>query len=264
MIFLERGRDMYFYQSVNFKSDHFDTRIYENIEHAPHLHENLEFSVMLEGTAVATVDGKDCLIEDGQFLLILPNQIHAYRTPISSRIFISVFSADYIPAFAEELDGRTAACPVFPLSAVMESYRKENGFLSTAFVRDKLLRTILYTDAARTYLHSDLVRASQDFGDFPHRVIETIEKRFREEDFCMKAAANALNYEYHYFSKRFSDIFHVDFRTFVNEYRLHEAKRLLDDKTRTVTAVAEQCGFGSLRNFNRVYLAHTGHTPRHR
>ena len=116
---------MYFYQSVNFKSDHFDTRVYENIEYAPHFHGNIEFSVMLEGAAVATVDGKDYRIEDGQFLLILPNQIHAYHTPAFSRIFISVFSADYIPAFAAELDGRIAACPVFPLSAVMEIYRKE-------------------------------------------------------------------------------------------------------------------------------------------
>jgi AraC-like DNA-binding protein len=54
------------------------------------------------------------------------------------------------------------------------------------------------------------------------------------------------------------------FRSFLNSYRLEEAKRLLRDPSHaglSVTEVAHASGFGSLASFNRLFKAAEGATP---
>ena len=58
--------------------------------------------------------------------------------------------------------------------------------------------------------------------------------------------------------KRYTDI---GFRTLVNSFRVEHAKELLSGTSMQTTAIAEICGFGSLRTFNRVFRQFTKITP---
>ncbi|MBS0295771.1 MAG: AraC family transcriptional regulator [Proteobacteria bacterium] len=57
---------------------------------------------------------------------------------------------------------------------------------------------------------------------------------------------------------------HAHFRTYLNGYRVAEARRLLADPTRCddkLIAIALDSGFASLASFNRVFRAEEGSTP---
>lgn len=65
------------------------------------------------------------------------------------------------------------------------------------------------------------------------------------------------------FCRYFKKHTRVTFVTFLNEVRINEAcKKLLEGDYDSVSAVAYDCGFNSITNFNRVFKTATGKSPR--
>ena len=81
-------------------------------------------------------------------------------------------------------------------------------------------------------------------------------------DVTLSDVAEELGYEYHYLSSLFNDCFDMNFKSFINLLRYDAACRMLADKSVDITSVASECGFGSIRNFNRVFKKMSGLTPR--
>ena len=64
------------------------------------------------------------------------------------------------------------------------------------------------------------------------------------------------------FCRYFKKHTRVTFVTFLNEVRINEAcKKLIDGSYESVSAVAYNCGFNSITNFNRVFKSVTGSSP---
>ena len=49
---------------------------------------------------------------------------------------------------------------------------------------------------------------------------------------------------------------------YIHSLRVEDAKVLLMQTNQSVTDIAEELGFGSIRTFNRVFLEKTGMSPR--
>lgn len=81
------------------------------------------------------------------------------------------------------------------------------------------------------------------------------------ESISMRDAARELGYEYHYFSALFHKSFSMNFKNFLNVFRFDIARRLLENKSVDIGDISEKCGFGSQRNFNRVFKSLAGVTP---
>jgi len=65
------------------------------------------------------------------------------------------------------------------------------------------------------------------------------------------------------FCRYFKKHTRVTFVSFLNDIRINEAcKKLLDGSYDSVSAVAFNCGFNSITNFNRVFKSTTGKSPR--
>jgi AraC-like DNA-binding protein len=73
--------------------------------------------------------------------------------------------------------------------------------------------------------------------------------------------AEEMGYDHHYLSRAFHEMFHMNFRDFVNQYRINYANELLMQGGRSITEVAFESGFQSVRSFNDVYKKMTGSVP---
>ena len=49
---------------------------------------------------------------------------------------------------------------------------------------------------------------------------------------------------------------------YINSLRMNDATRLLTQTDLPITQIASELGFGSIRNFNRVFLEHLGTSPK--
>lgn len=83
----------------------------------------------------------------------------------------------------------------------------------------------------------------------------------RIEQITLEQMARDLGYNYTYLSAYFNQRLHTGFQDFVNQYRVSHAAMLLQGSSIPVTQVAEQCGFGTIRSFNRVFLKALGMSP---
>ena len=91
-------------------------------------------------------------------------------------------------------------------------------------------------------------------------ILAFIEAHYMEE-LSMKNAASAMNYSDAYFCKLFKQCFHVNFSTYLNEYRIQKAKVMMKNPRINIKEIGMACGYTDSNYFSRVFKRITGQTP---
>ena len=78
----------------------------------------------------------------------------------------------------------------------------------------------------------------------------------------LKDVAESTSYDYAYISKYFKRTVGISFCDYVNAYRLGDACYLLKNTSRPITDIALECGYTSLRSFNRNFKNSFKMTPK--
>lgn len=82
-----------------------------------------------------------------------------------------------------------------------------------------------------------------------------------DPDLTVAALAGTVNLSEPYFRKLFKEAYGTSPRQYLLELRIGQAKQLLAEKSLTVTAISEACGFASVYHFCRAFKLITGMTP---
>lgn len=96
------------------------------------------------------------------------------------------------------------------------------------------------------------------------RVTEMILSYIQENymyDISMQEVARAMNYSEAYFCKLFKQCFSKNFTSYLTEYRVAEAKKMLEEPTVNVKDVGKSVGYMDSNYFARVFKRITGQTP---
>ena len=88
-----------------------------NFNFPAHLHHSFEFLCVQSGTLACTLETEQYEVHPGEALLVLPDQIHSYRTIGESQSVLWVFSNDWVPEFISQLGQREFITPVFRMEA---------------------------------------------------------------------------------------------------------------------------------------------------
>lgn len=247
---------MIFHQPKNsFGNFNYNAHIYRNISFPPHFHGNYELIYSMQGQTEIEVNGSKEVLEAGELLLIPPYTVHSLRIE-EQKTWIGVFSDDYVTAFSHS--NRYARYGKFRCSNEIENFLQNNLFFEGQPERF-LHIACLYMICNECIRNGVKLSTNQD-QKFIHTVTQYISEN-SQQPLEMQAISNALNYEYHYFSFLFHRCFGMNFKAFINMFRFNEACKLLSDSTLDMNDICERCGFGSIRNFNRVFKVFSGTTP---
>lgn len=85
---------------------------------------------------------------------------------------------------------------------------------------------------------------------------------FIDEDISLTKMAEDLGYSPFALSRVFSRTFHTNFNGYLNDLRLNLAVNLLENSEETITGLAMEAGFTSMRTFNRVFGERYRMSPR--
>jgi len=91
-----------------------------------------------------------------------------------------------------------------------------------------------------------------------------IKKSFLQSDFSLKKMAEEINSSRTYVSQVINEHYNCNFNTFINDFRIKEARRKLSEpknKNITIEAIANEVGFKSKTSFNNAFKKFTGVTP---
>lgn len=90
---------------------------------------------------------------------------------------------------------------------------------------------------------------------------EYITENYKNPDFSYRELCRAAGLEYAYFSELFKKTFKMSPVKFVTKMRIDYAKELLAANRRSVSEIAEMCGFSNAYYFSNVFKKQTGFSP---
>ena len=220
----------------------------------PHLHRCFEIIVLLSGEMTVTVDQKPFLLEQGDALLICPNQIHALESTQSEHI-LCIFSPDLVAAYTTKLGSRIPVDNRFRPDAYLVNAL--SGLEQASSVEKK---GTLYSLCGQFHKNAKYEEKISDTQTLLHKIFAFVEEHYTEDCSLAELARNT-GYDYAYLSRVFKRIVGISFNSYVNQYRLSRACYLMENTTEPVIRCAFDSGSGSLRSFNRNFRELFGCTP---
>ena len=243
---------MLWHQTGNSQGNYrFDARFYVKTSYKTHFHRNYELIYAVAGQCRVQVNGQDITITEGQYLLIPPYAIHAFTMDEGSKLWVCVFSADHI-------GGLTSST----LHAPFKCEEDVQQFLNTRLIFSPAPDRLIAQACLYLVYHASRqaeVLATMDF-DRVVQISNVISENL-SRDITMAETANLLGFEYHYFSRLFHQLFNMNFRQYLNLYRIELACTLLRTTQKDISDIALECGFQTLRSFNRAFKVATAQTP---
>lgn len=237
-------------------ADYFYSQFDENLNFPAHIHHSFEYVYCFEGEICLNINENTYKLTKGQATVIFPSEIHSYLTSEYSKTCLFVFSTSYINSFYEKYKTKKAANPVFDFA----EYKNINLAIMNAQNNKYLLKSFFYFIIAKFAENTSFISYNEKAQNLTLQIVEYVSANYTKKP-SLHEISNQLGYSYNYISGFIKKIFHLNFMQLVNRYRIGLAQNMLTDTSENINNIALACGYESVRNFNRNFLAITGFTP---
>lgn len=221
-----------------------------------HLHSNFELIVVTEGEMQVAVDNKIYTLKQEEALLVFPNQAHELKTIEHSCHFLCIFSSKLVSAFSTLYSSMVPENNLFkPDFAYIEKLASLTSSDSIMSVKGILYSICGMFDETACY-----VKDSRRNNELLSEIFNFVENNYSSK--CsLEDLSESTTYNYVYLSKYFKRMTGISFTDYVNRFRISEACYLLLNSSDSILSIAYDCGFDSLRSFNRNFKNIIGKTP---
>lgn len=258
----------------NFQLRHFDL--------GAHIHQFAELVYCINGELIVTINDIEVTLHADDYIFIMPLKLHGFLTPMKSNSIVMAFSLKYFPEISNIGGFLKGNGSENEFSKMFKYAFLEGGLGTVKFLEAKPERVVdqrnivcfNYVDLtvpeyllrfkASIYSLLSGCEIGENVGDGDDdavsRLLYWLGEHFTEE-IDLSDAASALGYSKNYLSHKIKSLSGLSFPEFLTNLRIDRARELLK-KGETVLDAALDSGFGSERNFYRVFKNYTGMTPR--
>ena len=253
-----------------------------------HWHDEMELIYIKKGRGIVTIDSLSYQVSAGDILIIIPGRLHGIRQDsdhvmeYENIIFnpgllipqqADICSTDFfVPMLQNQL-----TIPEY-LNPFMDCYEAASRCLNRA---DELCQhqPLGYQISVKAQLFEFFFLLFSNASDLPvsgirhpatskpqelekmKLILKYIETHY-EEKITIADIADVCSFSQSHFMKFFKNSFGKSFITYLKEYRLIMASRLLLTSSASILEISERTGFDNLSYFNRSFKAMYGQTPR--
>lgn len=237
-----------FYQYEHFgKAEYFCKETGANFSFFSHMHSSFELIIIISGSMEVTVGTNVYNVSKNEAVLIFPHQIHSLKSDESEHM-LYIFSPDIIKAFSAKVISKRPSNNKFVLSKyVLEALSKLD--MDSSIIEKK---GVLYTTCAMFEKSTDYIEHTNYNGNLLQRIFDFIESEYSKECTLQKLSEK-LSYDYSYLSRFFKSTVGIGFNEYVNQYRINAACEQLTNTDCSILQCALDCGYTSLRSFNRTF-----------
>ncbi len=231
----------------------------------PHRHNYFEFELLVSGRGRSVVNGCGCNLSRGAAYLIRPSDFHSVELEGGSALINVSFSEAALGGGLLDRITLSGGDLVLPDGA------RASGFLENTAraMLDEFGQPNPDSRILRSLLECLLSRLLRDCGEPCAKpqpkpsfeaALQYLQLHFHENP-SLSDTARAAHYNPSHFSAIFHSRMQVTYSDYLNTLRVNCAKKLLLTTDLRVGELAQQCGFGSQTNLQRVFREKTGLTP---
>ena len=238
-----------------------------------HLHDHIEMIYIERGEVGLRLLDELIILKEGDFAILFPYTAHGYEISNNKTVdyYMSIFRTEDIAEYKEMLISCHPISPVISKESLhtdiinaMKEFRMLANKIKFPDTREKQLLIhaligILFARAipkleikpnTAKYEYSSIIQA-----------ITYINNHYKEA-FTLSKMAEDLNMNKFTLSRLFNEQLHIGFSKYINNIRIDNAKNLLTNTEKPIIEICYECGYESLRTFNRVFLQTVNTSPR--
>ncbi|MBO5033956.1 MAG: helix-turn-helix domain-containing protein [Lachnospiraceae bacterium] len=251
-----------FYESRTLQ---YTCHIWRHPNYPKHLHKHMELAYVADGRLNVTINQENRVLASGDCALIYPNQIHAYASTGDIEFMLIIADMDFMDDFFDEFNYYEMETPFFKKEQLtpygqqaLNLLLKSAGETDVPFTTGKGLLMVLLSDIFysipihRRKQHTEL--------NLTEKILLYINENIRFQ-LSAKALAKEFGISAYYLSHLFSRELKMSFPSYVAHQRLNLACDLLCSTNRSITDIAYDVGFTSMRTFLRYFKNQYGCTP---
>ncbi len=176
--------------------------------------------------------------------------------------FVGVASQNYCDPDLHRIEHRLRKADV-PLSMLdMKKSFSETRIVAPALLQAYLRILGIAAQQLALRMTAHLAHPSTSLPQIVERACRAIRRRALTEDLHLEEVARECGVSASHLSRIFHHAAGLTFREYVARWRVEHAQRLLIASDQSITGIAYQSGFQSLSQFNRVFRAVYGKSPR--
>ncbi|MDR1972913.1 MAG: AraC family transcriptional regulator [Treponema sp.] len=248
-----------------------------------HWHELIEITLVLKGSVSVSIDGKPYVIREGDLAVINSGAIHGYRdSRVGVENILFLFSLEIFGEDLGELWEKNQGQLVFArkpvisatedspvhrrLSTLLKKINKEYSDKKSGWhlaIKTKLYEfaLILLREIPPSARESrEIIRMGSN-RKILEQVFSFIHHNYTDPEVTLEEAAQAASLSKFYFTRFFKEQTGQTFHTYLSRIRVNRAEEYLTGSDMTITDIAYQCGFGSVKTFNRIFKTYTSISP---
>jgi len=235
---------------------------YRNLKNISHWHYDHELVVSEKGEALIHLDQNRYTLKENQCIFLRGQSIHSIISSPDSILYVALFSEKLIPDITDVYNLED------PLFADIYGVRKTlTDIRRFDFERERFydLRNnalmeglIARIFASLPVLQEDIVQSkvTRQYKDLLYDMDENV------RDYSFEKAVDYMHMSEAYFSRFFKKVSGMTFSQYLNHIRVNKAIDLIRQGKLSVTQISAECGFDTIRNFNRVFKQITSYSPK--
>ncbi|MNO15428.1 HTH-type transcriptional activator RhaS [compost metagenome] len=245
-----------------------------NITFYPHFHAEIEFIYVISGAIRIGVNEESRMLRQGDMVVCGSNDIHYFDSRgLESEIMILICKPEWITMTKSwPLDFRFTS-PYIPANTpglervqkILEELIREKNERQPGYpllLKAGIAR--LYGSLQRYVDTHPMDRSTKEKYESRRarmqQILSYIEDHYREE-LNVALMAERFSMEPSHFSRSFKAAIGMNFKTYLNTVRVLSAEHQLLTSDLSIMEIALECGFSSIRTFNRVFKELRGNIP---
>lgn len=255
-----------------------------------HFHTAVEFIYIISGREEVMVNGRSMVLESGGASIAFPYQAHGYRKIAEGEKFYFIVPASILEFTGKNLSRTVPEIPFFQYTgddrlffeslmvSLMNDVKSGRALADhdSAVRSDEVIKVEVNADLREYY--TEIIRAmilfhlehtgysenaEQSSGDqLFQRIMLYLDAHYDDCDFSTEKAAREIGISTQYMSLLVRRSTGCTLTEHLRNLRIAKARRLLCRTDMSVSQIALESGFSSIRTFNRVFADAIGKTPR--
>lgn len=246
--------------SLEDTQQYFNFAIHENVYCTTHVNYSMEIIIVKKGVLSMIVGGKEYEITEGNAVFVQPYEPHSFISKEDNICAVFVFAPDLVPSFNEFIRfNEKSECLFKPgenLLKLVNDYFPEDCHNADTLKIQAVLFPLCYE--IKTKLSFSNRKTA--FDDTILKAFNFINKHFSEK-ITLEAVAKEVGIHPVTLSRKFTEIAKISFVNYLNYQRCTFAASLIEKQDVSFSEIAFSAGFGSIRNFNRIFQSVYGITP---